>query len=58
MSEEVKDQSLEKKLESILFYPDTPRNIWFTEMNYLEMNVEEIAFFTASKTGYAKESWV
>lgn len=37
----------EETLESILtFYPDTSKS-QFSEMNYLEMNVQETAFFTA-----------
>lgn len=40
----IKNQNLRKKLWKIHF--STPRTTWFTEINYLEMNVQEIAFFT------------
>lgn len=41
----VKNKSLGKKLESILFIQMLPKSR-FTEMKFLEMNAQEIAFFT------------
>ena len=42
---EVKNQNLRKELWKIYF--SAPRSTWFTEIKYFEMNVQEIAFFTA-----------